>query len=47
MAFQADLAFMGAHFSDAARERRSVADLAAKIAKITPCPIVVVPSEES
>lgn len=47
MAFQADLAFMGAHFSDASKDGRAVADLAAKIAKITPCPIVVVPSEES
>lgn len=47
MAFKADLAFMGAHFSDASKERRTVADLAAKIAKITPCPIVVVPSEDS
>jgi nucleotide-binding universal stress UspA family protein len=46
MAFQADLAFMGAHFSDATKDRRAVGDLAAKISKIAPCPIVVVPSED-
>lgn len=46
MAFRADLAFMGAHFSDAITAHRAVGDLAAKIARIAPCPIVVVPSEE-
>ena len=46
MAFRADLTFMGAHYSDAVTAHRAVGDLAAKIARIAPCPIVVVPSEE-
>lgn len=45
IANRADLIFMGSHFSDKPRSK-SVGDLVSKVTRISPCPVVVVPSAE-
>lgn len=44
IAHRSDLAFVGAHFTDLPKHK-TTGDIVAKVTKIAPCPVVVVPSD--